>query len=123
MKVTGKLVLVLERQEGTTQKGNKWVKQDFVIQTDAKYNPEICFTLFGEEKVSMLTQSIGDELEVSYNLSSREYKGKYYTQAQAWKIKSVTTQQEEDAMSGIDRNFQEDMISDMDMGEDNDLPF
>ena len=97
MKVTGKLVKVLDKQQGTTQKGSEWVKQDFVIETDAKFNPEICFTLFGEEKVSMLTQSIGDELEVSYNLSSREYKGKYYTQAQAWKIESATTQQEEDA--------------------------
>jgi len=97
MKVTGKLVKVLDKQQGTTQKGSEWVKQDFVIDTHAKYNPEICFTLFGEEKVSMLTQSIGDELEVSYNLSSREYKGKYYTQAQAWKIESATTQQEEDA--------------------------
>ena len=88
MKVTGKLVKVLERQEGTTQKGNKWVKQDFVIDTQAKYNSEICFTLFGEEKVKMLPLSltIGQEFEVHFNLSSREYNGKYYTQAQAWKI-------------------------------------
>ena len=93
MKVTGKLVKVLGEQRGTTQKGSEWVKRDFVIDTQAKYNPEICFTLFGEEKVSMLTQSIGDELEVSYNLSSREYKGKYYSQAQAWKIESVKTEE------------------------------
>ena len=98
MKVTGKLVKVLERQEGTTQKGNKFVKQDFVIETDAKYNPEICFTLFGDNKVSMLPLlTIGQEFEVHFNLSSREYNGKYYTQAQAWKIETATTQEEEDA--------------------------
>jgi len=97
MKVTGKLVKVLDKQQGTTQKGSEWIKQDFVIDTEAKYNPEICFTLFGEEKVSMLTQSIGDTIEVSYNLSSREYKGKYYTQAQAWKIESLMVRQEEDS--------------------------
>ena len=98
MKVTGKLVKVLERQEGTTQKGNKFVKQDFVIETDAKYNPEICFTLFGEDKVSMLPLlTIGQEFEVHFNLLSREYNGKYYTQAQAWKIETATTQDEEDA--------------------------
>jgi hypothetical protein len=37
-------------------------------------------------------------------------------------IKSVfpksISEQVEDAMSGIDRNFQEDMINDMDMGQD-----
>ena len=97
MKVTGKLVKVLDKQQGTTQKGSEWIKQDFVIDTEAKYNPEICFTLFGEEKVSMLDDfSRGEEIEVSYNLSSREYKGKYYTQAQAWKIESLIMQQEED---------------------------
>tara|TARA_R110002012_G_scaffold249389_3_gene426947 strand:+ start:460 stop:669 length:210 start_codon:yes stop_codon:yes gene_type:complete len=31
--------------------------------------------------------------------------------------KSIS-EQVEDAMSGIDRNFQEDMINDMDMGQD-----
>ena len=98
MKVTGKLVNVLNTQNGKSTNGKEWVKKDFVIVTDAKYNPEICFTLFGKDKVSLLDDfSIGNEIEVHFNLSSREYKGKYYTQAQAWKIESVTTQQEEDA--------------------------
>jgi hypothetical protein len=97
MKVTGKLVNVLNTQNGKSTNGKEWVKKDFVIETDAKYNPEICFTLFGKDKVSLLDDfSIGNEIEVHFNLSSREYKGKYYTQAQAWKIESVTTQQEED---------------------------
>ena len=98
MKVTGKLVNVLNTQNGKSTNGKEWVKKDFVIETQAKYNPEICFTLFGKDKVSLLDDfSIGNEIEVHFNLSSREYKGKYYTQAQAWKIESVTTQQEEDA--------------------------
>ena len=98
MKVTGKLVNVLNTQNGKSTNGKEWVKKDFVIETQAKYNPEICFTLFGKDKVSLLDDfSIGNEIEVHFNLSNREYKGKYYTQAQAWKIESVTTQQEEDA--------------------------
>ena len=98
MKVTGKLVNVLNTQNGKSTNGKEWVKKDFVIETQAKYNPEICFTLFGKDKVSLFDDfSIGNEIEVHFNLSSREYKGKYYTQAQAWKIESVTTQQEEDA--------------------------
>tara|TARA_R100000655_G_scaffold54737_1_gene92699 strand:- start:55 stop:402 length:348 start_codon:yes stop_codon:yes gene_type:complete len=86
MEVTGKLIKILNKHQGTTQAGKDWIKQDFVIETDAKFNPEICFTLFGEEKAQMLTQNIGDILTVQFNLSSREYKGKYYTQANAWKI-------------------------------------
>ena len=92
MKTTGKLVDVLNTQNGKSTNGKEWVKKDFVIETDAKYNPEICFTLFGKDKVSLLDNvSIGDEIEVHFNLSSREYKGKYYTQAQAWKIEKLST--------------------------------
>ena len=98
MEVTGILVKVFDTQNGTSANGKEWMKKDFVIKTDAKFNPEICFTLFGEGKVNMLTQGVGAAVNVSFNLSSREYKGKYYTQANAWKIEGVKAEveQEED---------------------------
>ena len=87
MEVKGKLINVLDTQNGKSTNGKEWAKKDFVIETDAKYNPQICFTLFGKDKISILDDvSIGDEIEVYFNLSSREYNGKYYTQANAWKI-------------------------------------
>ena len=58
-----------------------------MIDTGAQFNPEICFSLFGEDKIAML-QGInpGEEIEVSFNLSSREYNGRYYHNIDAWRI-------------------------------------
>ena len=53
----------------------------------AQYNPEICFQLFGEDKIEMLNHhNEGDQVEVSFNLSSREYNGKYFHNIDAWRI-------------------------------------
>ena len=71
LEIKGNLVKVLELQSGTSKAGKEWVKQSFVIDTGAKYNPEICFNLFGQDKVDLLLQfSVGDEVEVLFNLSS-----------------------------------------------------
>tara|TARA_R110000764_G_scaffold85788_1_gene166434 strand:- start:1099 stop:1434 length:336 start_codon:yes stop_codon:yes gene_type:complete len=85
--INGKLIKVLDMQNGTTKAGKEWVKQSFVIDTGSDYNSEICFNLFGQDKVSLISDaSVGMEVEVFYNLYSREYKGNYYTSADAWKI-------------------------------------
>ena len=85
--ITGKLVKALDEESGTSKAGKEWKKQSFVIDTGAQFNPEICFSLFGEDKITML-QGInpGEEIEVSFNLSSREYNGRYYHNTDAWRI-------------------------------------
>jgi len=87
LEVKGTLVKVLELQSGTSKAGKEWVKQSFVLDTGAKYNPEVCFNLFGQQKVDMLLEfSAGDNVTVLFNLSSREYKGNYYTSADVWQM-------------------------------------
>ena len=87
MKVNGKLVKFLEVQKGTSKAGKEWMKQEFVIDTGGEYNPEVCVSVFGEDKVKALKQfKEGQELEVEINIYSREYKGKYYHSIDAWKI-------------------------------------
>lgn len=99
MEITGKLVKVLDTETGVSKAGKEWTRKSFVIDTGAKYNPEVCFGLFGDDKVAMVDScNLGDELTVSFNLSSREFKGRYYTQADAWKIEAsaVVTEEETD---------------------------
>ena len=85
--ITGKLVKVLEVESGTSKAGKEWKKQSFVIDTGAQFNPEVCFSLFGEDKITMLQDiNPGEEIEVSFNLSSREYNGRYYHNIDAWRI-------------------------------------
>ena len=76
MTVKGKISQILPLQEGESHRG-KWQKQPFVITTGneaSSYNNNICFILWGD-KVSEIKLSLESEVEVHYNLSSREYNG------------------------------------------------
>jgi hypothetical protein len=93
MDVKGRLIQVLPLQSGTSKSGNGWSKQEFVIETEEQFPKKVCFTLFGD-KVSMLNGiSTGDQIDVSFNLESREFNGKWYSNINAWKINPVLDSQ------------------------------
>jgi len=102
--VKGKITKILEVESGTSKAGKEWKKQTFVIDTGDQYNPEIAFSVFGDEKVEKLTKynKVGDEVKVCFNASSREHNGRYYHNLDAWRIESnnqtggqASTKQEE----------------------------
>ena len=88
MKVTGKITKVLETQSGTSAAGKDWQKLAFILQTTEDYNNLYCFDVFGEDKVEQFLKynRVGQDVDVSFNVQTNEYKGKYYTSLQAWKI-------------------------------------
>jgi len=88
LEVKGKITKVLDVESGVSQAGKEWKKQTFVIDTGDQYNPEIAFSIFGEEKVDNFSKfnKVGDEVEVSFNASSREYNGRYFHNLDAWRI-------------------------------------
>ena len=88
--VTGKITKILAVESGTSKAGKEWKKQGFVIDTGAQFNPEVCFSLFGDDKIAALTSfSEGQDVEVSFNISSREFNGKYYHNIDAWRINAA----------------------------------
>jgi hypothetical protein len=92
MDVKGRLIQVLPLQTGTSKSGNGWSKQEFVIETEEQFPKKVCFTLFGD-KVSLLNGlSTGDQIDVSFNLESREFNGKWYSNINAWKVNPVINQ-------------------------------
>ena len=94
MKIKGKLTKKMDVIKGTSKNGKQWEKIDFLIHTGAEYNPEVCLQCFGEEKVSKISNLIeGVEYEFSININSREYKGKYYTNIDCWKVENVTVEE------------------------------
>ena len=75
------------------KEGKKWKKQTFVIQTDSEYNNQICFQLFGEEKITILeNHKEGDKIEVFFNISSKEYNNRYYHNIDAWRINHINNE-------------------------------
>ncbi len=84
--IKGKIEKILSEEKGVSRAGNQWVKQEFVIETIDQYPKKVCFTLFND-KVGMASNvKPGDEVEVSFDVESREYNGKYYHSLNAWKI-------------------------------------
>ncbi|MCX6277195.1 MAG: DUF3127 domain-containing protein [Bacteroidetes bacterium] len=84
MEITGKVIKILPLQTGTGRNGT-WKKQDFIIETPGQIPRKICFSLWGD-KIDQFNLIEGDETEVSFDLESREYNSKWYTDAKAWKI-------------------------------------
>jgi hypothetical protein len=83
MKVTGKITKVLDTQKGTSAAGKDWQKLSFILETTEDYNNLYCFDVFGDEKVE---QFLKYNKDVNFNVQTNEYKGKYYTSLQSWKI-------------------------------------
>jgi hypothetical protein len=118
LKVRGTITSILDVQTGTSKSGNEWAKIGFVINTGGDYPKDVAFTIFGVEKVDKFLQynKEGDEVEVSFDPSSREHEGRYYTDLNAWKVWGLNRAQDANAApEAVEVLEAED--------EDDDLPF
>ena len=89
LEVVGKIEKVLEAKKGTSKKsGEEWISQEFVVKTGDKYNNLYCFNIFGQEKVDNFAKynKVGDAVKVSFNVSTNEWQGKYFTSLQSWSV-------------------------------------
>lgn len=84
MELKGKVIQLLPLQSGMGKKG-PWKKQEFILETQSQYPKKVCLSIWGD-KVDQFNVSVGQSLNVSVELESREYNGRWYTEARAWKI-------------------------------------
>jgi hypothetical protein len=89
LSLKGKLVNILNLESGVSRSGNSWKKQEFVLETQDQFPKKVCFTLFND-KVSLLSGfAAGEDLEVSFDVESREFNNKWYHNINAWKIEKT----------------------------------
>jgi hypothetical protein len=90
LELTGTLSQLMNEVTGTGRTGNPWVKQEFVIEfMDGQYPKKVCLSVWGQDKVNDLKQyNPGDSIKVTFNLESREYNGRWYTEARAWRLET-----------------------------------
>ncbi len=84
MQLTATLVQVLPLQKGTGRNG-EWKKQDIIVQTDGQYPKKVCISIWGDKINDSILQT-GKQLSISFDIESREYNGRWYTDVKAWKI-------------------------------------
>lgn len=122
LEVTGKLIQKLDVQSGIGKTGTSWQKQEFVIETIEQYPRKICANLWGDKIDILSSINIGDTVVMSFNLESREFNGRWYTDVRAWKIEKQGVQSPPAPDSGnnafepFDGTFTDEGIQD-------DLPF
>ncbi len=84
MEIAGKVIECLPLKSGQSANG-EWRKQEYVLETDGQYPKKVCFMVWGE-KVEQFAIQQGETVEVSIDLESREYNGRWYTDVKAWKV-------------------------------------
>jgi hypothetical protein len=87
MNLTAKLTQLLPLQTGTGKNG-EWRKQDIIVQTEGQYPKKICISIWGD-KINPAILVVGNNLKIDFDVESREYNSKWYTDVKAWKIEVV----------------------------------
>ncbi len=89
MQLTAKLTQLLPIQTGTGKNG-EWKKQDIIVETDGQYPKKVCISIWGD-KINEGQLQIGNLLKIDFDIESREYNSKWYTDIKAWKIEVAST--------------------------------
>lgn len=84
MQLVAKLIQILPIQTGMGKNG-EWRKQDVIVETDGQYPKKVCVAIWGD-KASEAVLQIGNMLDISFDVESREYNGRWYTDVKAWKV-------------------------------------
>lgn len=102
MEIKGKIIFALPEQGGTSKAGNAWRKREYVLETQETYPKKVCFHLFGD-RIDQYPMAIGEEVTISYDLESREFNGRWYTDVRAYKVEkgAGTTAATPDPAAGI----------------------
>ncbi|MDD2283777.1 MAG: DUF3127 domain-containing protein [Paludibacter sp.] len=87
MEISGKIIAVLPLQSGEGKNG-PWRSQDYVLETQEQYPKKVCFNLFGN-KIDQFPIAIDDQVNVSFDIESREWNGRWYTSIRAWKVEKA----------------------------------
>ena len=85
--VTGTVKEVLQTKQGVSASGKEWATQEFILTTDdSNYPCDICFRIFGNDKITECAVNAGESIQVFFDIRSRDYNGRWFTDINVWKI-------------------------------------
>ncbi len=74
------------REIGTQESGETWRKQEFTIETVEKYPKELRISCWNNNTEWLSRCKVGDLVNVFFNVQSRSFNGKWFTEVSAWRI-------------------------------------
>ena len=107
MELTAKLIQLLPLQTGTGKNG-EWKKQDIIVETEGQFAKKVCISIWGDKIKAEVLQP-GAMLNISFDVESREYNSRWYTDVKAWRIEAAgAAKQNEDAADSPSFNNYDD---------------
>ena len=90
MEIVGKAIAALPVRSGVSQRtGEQWQSREYVIETQEQFPKKMCFEVFGTDKLKEFNIRNNDLIKVHFDITSREYNGKWYNSIRAWKVEHV----------------------------------
>jgi hypothetical protein len=91
VKERGTIAVMSEVQFGTSQSGNTWSRQTIVVDV-VGYNGnyrKVMLQASGNVVADLETMMVGDKVEITYQVTAREWNGKWYNNVDLYKIEST----------------------------------
>ena len=100
MEINVLITRVLEGQKLTTKNG-EMVKHMFIGKTEGDYPKEICFEVMSEERWNKMKDYVvvGKTVKASFDLSSREWNGKFFTSVNCFSVYGGGVSQQQQGQS------------------------
>jgi hypothetical protein len=118
MQLIAKLVQLLPLQTGTGKNG-AWKKQDIIVETDGQYPKKVCISIWGD-KINENLLKTGSQLKIDFDVESREYNSRWYTDVKAWKVEPASAASPAGEATHIDQEYFEESSPN---SNQDDLPF
>lgn len=93
MNFKGIITAAMPVASGTSKSGKEWKRASYILQYDnsnAQYPKSVLFDVMGD-KIEQLNIQQGQEYEIEIDFTTREYNGRTYMSASAWKATPLQT--------------------------------
>ena len=86
MELEGIVYAILPVASGSSPRGN-WSRQEIVVEfKSGEFNRKLCLSFWGDKTAQLTNVAVGERIKAFFDLESREFNGKWFTTAQAWKL-------------------------------------
>lgn len=121
---TGKIIAAEPFQQGTSQNGQQWCSQNYVIEElNQQYPSRAVFQVYGSDKLQQFGIQVGEILTAHIGLKARQSKeGRWFNQLDCWKVDRFGAQQTAQPQSAPQGYAQQGQVVQSQIGQQQSFP-
>lgn len=87
-KISGVIRTILPEKSGVSQAGNPWRRVEIILETEESHAHKIAFSVMNA-RIDEFRLAVGERVELSVDVDSREFQGKWYTSLTAYRCTRI----------------------------------